>query len=524
MGSLKMTALVVIVAAAAARSLAFEMVETSGERISASQGDELRLYCESDVPYTFCMWDHLPTGTKCAITAESVDSTCVRNSRIFWDQSGNRCGIMIEAADRVLDSGAYACTLTVSDAELLVARSTTEVDIVVPSEVHFGEDMNGVDVYPVTMMEAFVVECHANGGFPHSEVVAYLGEEEGPIDDGVDEALMATEGAFTLEENEDGTANVAQYFTYVPHMSDCGKYLKCASSQTGEDGEIIFDIADYYSTQKIMVQFPPQPIMDAQQATVTFTPGDAEAWITLTFMANPVPQNNEAIWHITPEMEEEMPMYYDDNDNSSYVIPSRNDVIVIQSDSMDGGKYEALPLNISGHTVTATLKIYNLIQEDMDYEYDLSVITAAGEKVYDVMLVVHQDNSGRASDNEERQPDSYGGSGGYVADPTNEASVGGGTIAAIVVVILIVFFGLGFVFWAKRYNRCCFHHHHHTHVHVVKNKNAPETRDADVEVGPTTRLAGNADNGNKVEADEEEKPESEKKLKDNNAAAAESGN
>ena len=84
------------------------------------------------------------------------------------------------------------------------------------------------------------------------------------------------------------------------------------------------------------------------------------------------------------------------------------------------------------------------------------------------------------------------------------------TIVAIVLVILLVFFALGFVFWAKRYNKCCFHQHQ---VVVVK-KDAGGGAD-DVEVA--TRLTDQMDNGNKMSAPgEDEKPESDKKLDSGN--------
>ena len=144
-------------------------------------------------------------------------------------------------------------------------------------------------------------------------------------------------------------------------------------------------------------------------------------------------------------------------------------VVVVQAGEIGGsGRYEAAALNVSDHTVTAVLAIRNLVLEDMDHDYSLVVVTDVGEMTYEVQLVSHYDNSATDSPYEDRENQSP------ADESTSTASTG--TIVAIVLVILLVFFALGFVFWAKRYNKCCFHQHQ---VVVVK-------KEGDVEVA--TRL------------------------------------
>ena len=186
--------------------------------------------------------------------------------------------------------------------EVDYARGIATVDVVVPADVHFDEEMTGEDVLPVTEGEAFIVKCHAVGGYPLPEIAASLGDEESPIDLDLDIPLEEVpDSGYEMTQNEDGTADVTQAYYFVPHMSDCGKYLKCAASQADpETGEIVFGSEDSLTTQKIMVQFGPTPLMDPEQSTIIFTPGDEVAVITLTFEANPVPEDNQAIWHIAP--------------------------------------------------------------------------------------------------------------------------------------------------------------------------------------------------------------------------------
>ena len=452
-------------------------------------------------------------------------------------QDGNRCGILVEEAARAQDAGDYTCTLGVVSDEVEYARGSVTVDVVVPADVHFDEEMTGENVLPVTEGEAVIVKCHALGGYPLPEITASLGDEEGPIDPDLDIPLEEVpDSGYDMTQNEDGTADVTQAYYFVPHMSDCGKYLKCAARQADpETGEVVFGTEDSLTTQKIMVQFGPTALLDPEQSSVIFTPGDEVTVITLTFEANPVPEDNQAIWHIAPRdfqeedsVEEEYASadmggdysgdynssaIYDDDLEGDYYDDGpeeedMHDVAVVQAGEIHGsGRYEAEPLNITDHFVTAVLAIRNLALEDMDYDYSLVVKTDVGENTYHVKLVSHYENSATDSHSDDRDNDSV------TDESANTASTG--TIVAIVLVILLVFFALGFVFWAKRYNKCCFHQHQ---VVVVK-KDGREAEDVEV----ATRLTEQMDNGNKMSsagppppAGEDEKPESDKKLDSGN--------
>ena len=78
---------VIVLLSAVGASLAMDLVAQSDEHVVASAGEELRLFCESAEPYTFCSWD-VPGEIRCAITADGLDDTCFGNSRVIWEQEG----------------------------------------------------------------------------------------------------------------------------------------------------------------------------------------------------------------------------------------------------------------------------------------------------------------------------------------------------------------------------------------------------------------------------------------------------
>ena len=56
------------------------------------------------------------------------------------------------------------------------------------------------------------------------------------------------------------------------------------------------------------------------------------------------------------------------------------DSIVVQAGSAHKDKYEALPLNVTGHSVVAILNIKHLSETDAAYEYFLDVTTDVGNQ------------------------------------------------------------------------------------------------------------------------------------------------
>jgi len=291
--------------------------------------------------------------------------------------------------------------------------------------VHFAEEYNFVEPVPVAMDVGVTVECHAKGGWPTPTIKVALGEEPGIIS-AEDRFLMIAEGASETIENDDGTMDVVNFFTLVPSMGDCGKYIKCEAVQMDEGGSLLFDDGASVVSKKIMVTFPPQPLHEPV-GPITFTPGEEFVEVEVTFMANPVPLNHEAKWRIVPS------------------IDTGIDPVDVYAGNDFFEKYSAAPLNATGHSVVANFIINEPTYADEDFEYQLEVSNEQGEAYYAFSLTT------RALLITTMAPKD--GEDGPQAD---QGGVSGGTIAAIVIVVLIVIIGLILVFWAKKNNKWCF--------------------------------------------------------------------
>ena len=116
------------------------------------------------------------------------------------------------------------------------------------------------------------------------------------------------------------------------------------------------------------------------------------AEVTINFLSNPAPTNNEAIWHINPTKEDSSP-------------PPPGSILVQAGTSSEDSRYEAAPLNITGHEVSATLFVndpqvrtnlaklfwsldfHDFFQDDLeDKGFYLHVMTELGEKKYEFSM------------------------------------------------------------------------------------------------------------------------------------------
>ena len=421
--------------------LGFDFVDMSPEHMMVPEGEETDLFCATDEPYDLCTWT-LPSGDKCMAVADQMgDVACKHDSSISFDLSEHSCGIHISEVSPD-HTGEFRCDIIVnsaSDDPVDKIHTMFNVTVAVQAKVSFSVDSD--DVRPVRAEEAFVVECHARGGNPVPEVRAMLGEEEDVIDEDNDLMMEHMERGREETLNDDGTTDVKEYFAYVPHIADCGKFVKCEAIQRDPEGNTIFTSGSSVVSQKIMVQFPPQP-SETFRGEVPFTPGDEMVEAVIEFQSSPEPTDQQAIWTITP-----------------FDSPAM-EVTLEAGQTSDGGKYEAMPLNTSsGHNVKAVLRVYNLIDQDKEYQFSLSVENAIGEETYEFQLtnyaqLVTDEPSG------DGEPPKH-----------KEGGISGGTIAAIVIVIIIVVIGLGVVFWARRNNKWCF-----TNGTGSKSKTSPQQK------------------------------------------------
>ena len=87
---------------------------------------------------------------------------------------------------------------------------------------------------------------------------------------------------------------------------DCGKYIKCESSQMDSNGNELFSRQGRtMANRKLMVLFPPENLV-RPLPPIAFGLDEPSKIIRMQFMANPAPANNQAIWHINPSRQVEL--------------------------------------------------------------------------------------------------------------------------------------------------------------------------------------------------------------------------
>lgn len=107
-------------------------------------------------------------------------------------------------------------------------------------------------------------------------------------------------------------------------------------------------------SRRIKVTFPPKP---QPPIKVKIYPQDSFAKLEAVFSANPVPNDDQAVWHVANSFDDES-----------------DDLVVVKSGHTADGKYEALSLNVSkGHKVSAVFYINDLHSYDQDRVYYLQV-------------------------------------------------------------------------------------------------------------------------------------------------------
>ena len=357
-----------IVALFSCPSASLELVDQSTD-VLVPQGGELSLQCSTDLEFTFCEWTQVESGSTCRITKDQAGSEtqCPSAPRISFSLEPTVCGIIIPEVDRAFDMGDYKCSIVRmgDDNQAETVTGVMNVDIAMPASVRFESTFAAEEVISVKEGEMALVECHAKGGYPDPEVQVAMGLEEGVIDVENDVLLAETEGiADSRAMMDDGTVDLIKLYTFMPTAEDTGKFIKCEAVQYDSEDNLIFD--SNMQSREIMVTYPPQPAR-AHLDDIGYAPGQDQIQVDVIFDANPVPQDNQAIWHMSP-------------------TGDMADAKLLEAGDYEEGKYDALPLNITGQEVIASLIIYNLIEEDASFTYTLQVVTDQGETVYPFTL------------------------------------------------------------------------------------------------------------------------------------------
>ncbi len=431
-------------------SAAFEIVDKSPDLL-VREGEELSLACEADVEFFTCTWHHVPTGKKCTMLSGSMGgrNTCQSDERYSWETSDpRRCQLRIAEASRDVDAGEHRCTLIFFSADAAGDGGKPQSDIANvtvrvarPARPVLGGDLQvrmeeGEEMPVMTTVagEQRVLQCSSESADPKGRLSLFLFKE-------VEDTRVLEPLEMEDHQNEDGTfyGNVSAMF--VPSPSDCGKTLCCDSVQflAGEQEEPMREKA----CAKVRVRFPPQPSTEPF-GPYGFTDDEDSIRIDLHFLANPVPENNRAIWHLTPR--------------EGLAGPGAQTMVLQAGSVHDSGKYEAEPLDVSGHRVSAGLVIRDLSPEDVDFEYALHVSNELGEERYAFSVVRAEDYGGDSYLGGEEDPDARESEGatGEEQEDVQEGGVGTGTIVGICIVVVAIAGIALLVFWAKSKEKMCF--------------------------------------------------------------------
>ena len=406
------------------------------ERAMIPQGDSHTIFCESDEPYEICKWSHVDMGKTCRVTSDEIDAKqgteCHGESHLLWDLTETRCGITILNAARS-DIGEYKCTVGVLEPEVKFLTSSTKIDVSVPAIVTFQGNFAESYTQEIDVDTETVFECHITGGYPQPTIQAAIGYQKDHIDtDGVDQILDSIDEQVT--PLEDGTFEVTKSFTFIAESKHCGQFVKCEAVQRDEEDNILFQEKDVMS-RKINILSGPLPLESALQP-FTFLEGDKNVKIDIIFVANPVPNNNEAIWHINPTGK-----------------PSTDSHVLHAGVTEENGKYAALTLNDThdeNHGIRASLIITNPTYEDLQNFYYLEVITPKGSQRYDFSLELRTPEDVKPGSGDHSEELGKTGTG------EKTKGMGVGSVIAIVIVIAVISLIIGCVVYAKRTGKCCF--------------------------------------------------------------------
>lgn len=135
----------------------------------------------------------------------------------------------------------------------------------------------------------YTVECQGLGGVPTPQLVALIGPSEtvSGSDVTLDEIERANDGM------RGGT--VSTLFHYQPTPAQKSLFVKCLAVQT--DGNFnVYDPSLVVSAFEVI--YPPQQKDTPRE--IFYLDEGATARVTVTFEANPIPQNDEVrIWQLT---------------------------------------------------------------------------------------------------------------------------------------------------------------------------------------------------------------------------------
>ena len=149
--------------------------------------------------------------------------------------------------------------------------------------------------------------------------------------------------------------------------------------------------------------------------------------VSVTFLASPAPADNQVIWYHNPSQAEDIP-------------PPPGSLSLQAGFASNDGRYDAMPIEVNGHEITATLNINSPADDLQDGVFYVEVFNDHGSQKYHFTFQEYMEDA--------TEP--------FVQEEEPLETMSGGTIAAILVVILAIVAGIGVTWYAKKNDKWCF--------------------------------------------------------------------
>ena len=150
--------------------------------------------------------------------------------------------------------------------------------------------------------------------------------------------------------------------------------------------------------------------------------------VSVTFLASPAPADNQVIWYHNPSQAEDIP-------------PPPGSLSLQAGFASNDGRYDAMPIEVNGHEITATLNINSPADDLQDGVFYVEVFNDHGSQKYHFTFQEYMEETTDPIDTFDEEP---------------VETMSGGTIAAILVVILAILAGIGVTWYAKKNDKWCF--------------------------------------------------------------------
>jgi len=193
----------------------------------------VRLSCETDTQWFFCLWHSPSEDVQCAIQYDQPTSVCKENARVQLIGGTNYCDIEIQV--RPEDHGRWMCLVNDIknfDAKKKYVELNVGIQSVLQVEIS-GARETEEDVIETVEGDTIDIRCSASGGYPAPSLTWY-----GPPRPQENTSIKVFE-ASTSNDPGIHTVSVWQRIRFVPILEDTNKTISCMMMQT-KDGTVAY--------------------------------------------------------------------------------------------------------------------------------------------------------------------------------------------------------------------------------------------------------------------------------------------